>query len=254
MFLEETFVRFRVLLLTLLLLCIAKLDMGFYGATFVIFGLSFFVFLELLFIRQTLIDLYADSISEHKLLLVFLKSKFVNYALSLIVAFYLSLYLFIHVNLISWLEIGFFVFAGLMLSFLLRPVSKVSSGYTKDKPSKVFTRVGLIFIVVTIVVLVDAGYSSLIPIDSRIQESFDENIPLYVVADVEHSYIYIQHLLRTMMFIELNLQSIRLYEDAESWFYVIQFLFQLSPTPYIAYALLFLSFYAIKNIRIKVER
>jgi hypothetical protein len=112
----------------------------------------------------------------------------------------------------------------------------------------------IVFIVVLITVFIDGLYNVFSPIDDRISQPFDINIPKYVIDDIEHSFIHLQHLLRTVMYFKFNIQSISLSEDVGVWFVLIRFLLLLSPTPYVAYALLFLSFSAIKKISFVTER
>jgi hypothetical protein len=246
--------RYWPLGLSIVALLIARLDMGLGGAFLVVAMFAGFIFVELFFIRTTILNIYADAITEHRLLLIFLRHRGVNYILSGVISLYLSFYLFIHVNVISLAEIVFFLFTGILLTLFMRPAKNAANLIAKPVPSKVFSRVGLVFIVVLLTVLLDGLYNSFLPIDSRIIKAFDVNIPLYVVDDVQHSYIYLQHFLRTVLFFKYNIQSIGLHEDIGGWFVAIRFLLLLTPTPYIAFALLFLSFSAIKKFRLETER
>ena len=237
------------------LLIAAKIDMGLIGSWFIIAALSALVFTELFFIRITMINVYADAITENKFLLFFLKQRVMNVVLSLIVALYFGFYLFVHVNLIPYSELGFFLFAGLVLSVLLAPAKSSAESVTKKEPAKAFARMALIFIVVLLAVLLDGAYSAFFaPLDTRILKAFAVDIPLYVIEDVEHSYTYLQHLLRTLTYVEYNVQSMTLSDKAGVWFEYVRFLLLLSPTPYIAYALIFLSLSSIREFKVVTDR
>lgn len=240
--------------LSILALLISRWDMGLGGAVLVVAILAVFIFVELFFIRTTILNIYADAITEHKVLLFFLRNRGINYFLSGIISVYLSFYLFIHVNISTYWELLFFCVAGLLLTFFIGPAKSIANSVTKEKPSKVFSRVGMVFIVVLITVLLDGLYNAFLPIDARITKAFDVDIPLYVINDIEHSYTYLQHFLRTVLYFKYNIQSIGLHDDIGGWFVAIRFLLLLSPTPYIAYALLFLSFFAVKKFRLETER
>jgi len=216
--------------------------------------LTGFILFELFFIRTTLLNIYAEAITGHKVLLYFLRNRGINFFLSAVIALFLSFYLFIHINVASLSELGFFLISGVFLSLFLAPANKASKSILKKKPSKVVSRVVIVFIVVLITVFIDGLYNVFSPIDDRISQPFDINIPKYVIDDIEHSFIHLQHLLRTVMYFKFNIQSISLSEDVGVWFVLIRFLLLLSPTPYVAYALLFLSFSAIKKISFVTER
>jgi hypothetical protein len=246
--------RYWPLVLSIGALLIARWDMGLGGAFLVVAIFAGFIFVELFFIRTTILSIYANVITEHKLLLLFLRHRGVNYILSSVISLYLSFYLFMHVNVISVGEIGFFLVAGVLLALFMKPTKNAANLIAREIPAKVFSRVGIVFIVVLITVLLDGLYNSFLPVDNRITQAFDVNIPLYVIDDVKHSYIYLQHCLRTVLFFKYNIQSIGLHEDIGGWFVAVRFLLLLSPTPYIAFALLFLSFSAIKKFKLETER
>lgn len=246
--------RFGVLILSIIALLVARLDMGLGGAFLVLAIFTGFIFVELFFIRTTLLNVYAEAITEHKVLLFFLRHRGVNYFLSGIISLYLSFYLFMYVNVSTFPELVFFVISGAMLTFFIGPARNAANAVTKEKPSRVVSRVGVVFIVVLVTVLLDGLYNAFLPIDGRITELFDTDIPLYVIQDIEHSYDYLQHFLRTVLYLKYNIQSIGLSEDVGGWFVIIRFLLLISPTPYIAYALLFLSFYAVKQFKLVTER
>lgn len=251
---NEILKRFWALSLSILALVVSRWDMGLGGAFLVVAVFTAFIFVELFFIRTTILNIYAEAITEHRVLLLFLRNRGVNYFLSGIISAYLSFYLFIHVNVSFFGELAFFIVSGILLSFFMGPATSAAKLIAKEKPSKVFAHVGVVFIVVLITVLLDGLYNAFLPIDNRITSPFDVNIPLYVIDDVRHSCIYLQHLLRTVLFFKYNLQSIGLQDDIGDWFVAVRFLLLLSPTPYIAYALLFLSFSSIKKFTLETER
>jgi hypothetical protein len=120
------------------------------------------------------------------------------------------------------------------------------------EPAKMFTKVAAISIFVMLAILIDGAYTVWSPMDCLIQERFDKDIPDCVIAEVNHSYLYFQHFLRFMKFVDLNIDSIGFGYHDNYWFYIARFLVALSPTPYIAYALLLLSIMSIR--RIVIER
>lgn len=229
----------------LLLIFLARLDTGLSGALIIALVIAIFIFLELVLVRKILIDVYADALTEHKVVLFFLKHRFVNGLISVILASWLALYLLIHVNLVTTAELGFFVFLGILLVVLLPSANKVAKSMAKEKPSMAFSRIGLIFITVLLTVLIDGLYNSFAPVDSRIKEALDADIPLYVIEDVQHSVLYLQHFLRTLAFLKYNVQSIGLSDQIGPWFQIVKFLLLLSPTPYVAFSLLYLSMLSI---------
>jgi len=239
---------------SLLLLVLARLDMGAVGASIILLVLSCLIFLELLFIRTTLINIYADALTEHRLLLFFLRSRLVNIILNTVISIYLSFYLFVHVNISTVPELLFYILAAVLMSLLYIPAKAGANSVVKEAPSKVVSRVGLVTVVVLITVILDGLYNSLIPIDPRITGIFDKDIPLYVIDDIERSYLYLQHFLRTILYIQYNIQSIGLSEDVGEWFLIVRFILNLSPSPYIAYTLIFLSLSAVKKFNIVIER
>lgn len=245
--------RFWVYLCSILALVLAQVDFGIGGAAFFITLFAVFIFMELYFIRSTLIHIYADAVTEHRILLFFLRSRVLNLTLSAVISLYLAFYLFIYVNLITAVDFVFFLIAGGLLSLLSGPTEHAAESVAKEKPAKVFARVGLVFIVVLLTVLLDGVYNAFLPVDGRILLPFDVDIPLYVTEDLEHSWTYLQHFLRTALYFRYNVQSIGLSEEAGYWFSAIRFFLLLSPTPYVAYALLFLSFSAIRRFAVVKE-
>jgi hypothetical protein len=238
---------------SLLFIGLARLDMGGLGTVLVVSAIAACIFLELFFIRKTLIDVYADALSEHKVVLFFLRHRIVNAVLSGILASWMAFYLFVHVNLVTTLELGFFGFLSLLLVFLLPSANKVAKSVTKEKPSKALARIILVFITVLLTVILDGAYNTFAPVDPRIKEPFDANIPLYVIEDVYHSFTYLQHFLRTLAFLKHNVQSIALSDQIGSWFEVVKFLVLLSPTPYVAFAFLYLSLSSTCQMRVVTE-
>lgn len=237
----------------ILFIQLARLDMGRSGTLLIVLAIAALIFLELFFIRKILIDVYTDALTEHKVVMFFLRHRVVNAVLSAIVAAWLALYLLIHVNLVAPAELGFFVFLGILLVVLLPSADKVAKSVAKEKPSMAFSRIGLVFITVLLTVLLDGAYNAFTPIDSRIKEAFDADIPLYVIDDVKHSFLYLQHFLRTLAFLKYNVQSIGLSDQVGSWFQVVKFLLLLSPTPYVAFSLFYLSLSSIGKRRVVKE-
>ncbi|QEQ96802.1 hypothetical protein [Neptunomonas concharum] len=237
----------------ILFIVFARLDMGRSGTVLIAIAIAALIFLELFFIRKTLFDVYADALTEHKVVMFFLKHRVINAVLSAIVASWLALYLLIHVNLAAPANLGFFVLLGILLMVLLPSADKLAKSVVKEKPSIAFSRIGLVFIAVLMTVLLDGASNAFLPIDSRIKEAFDEDIPLYVIDDVKHSFLYLQHFLRTLAFLNYNVQSIGLSDQVGSWFQVVKFLLLLSPTPYVAFSLLYLSLSSIGKRRVVAE-
>ncbi|MGY0579986.1 MAG: hypothetical protein ACW7DR_18335 [Paraglaciecola chathamensis] len=115
----------------ILFIVFARLDMGVSGALLIVLVITALIFLELFFIRKTLIDVYADALTEHKVVMFFLKHRVVNAVLSAIMAAWLALYLLIHVNLVAPAELGFFVFLGVLLLVLLPSADKLAENVLK---------------------------------------------------------------------------------------------------------------------------
>ncbi len=255
------FRQFNAFIISIILLYLAQLDMGKWGV--VSFGAIFFVliFMEMWFIRQTILNVYAEAITENRFLLFFMRGKFANSILSLIIATFLALNLLIHINIpqaddyLPFMRFLPFVFAGLLLFWFVRPLGSQLSKVLKEKPALAFNRAGSVFFVVCFIVLLDGVYG-MFAIDGRIRGVFDSDIPIYVAEDIKHSWAYFQHLLRTLLYIDLNVQSIGLWEPGSEhwWVYLIKAIvsiLSLSPTPYIAYTLALLS---IRSIEIRVKR
>lgn len=239
--------RFAITLASIAILGLARMDLGATGAIVFVAVFAIAIFIELLFIRTALLHIYADALSENRLVLFFIKKPFINIVVSVVISFYLAIYLFIHINLNSKIHFIFYFVAGVMLSLLSSTIVKKSRAAVKERASKVVSHVALIFIAVFTTVLADGIYNAFAPIDSRITEAFDVNIPDIVIQDVKHSYSYLQHLLRTIYYLTLNIQSIALIDGTQTWLDVVRFFLALSPTPYIAYALLFLSLSSISR-------
>jgi hypothetical protein len=99
---------------------------------------------------------------------------------------------------------------------------------------------------------IDATYEAFKPIDPRIQVPADINIPLYVMNDFSHSFEYLQHYIRTLLYINYVVDSLELLDGFGKWFFIVKFFIVVSPTPYIAYILILLALESIK-IQIKQE-
>lgn len=226
-------------------LALARVDFGATGAVLVVSFIAGAIFIELIFIRTALINIYADALTEHKVMLFLIKKPVINMIVSAVISLYLSLYLFTNINTNPISHLVFYLFAGMMLSILSGAVDSRARSVTKERASQVVSRVVVIFIVVFTTVLIDAAYKTFSPTDIRINDALDANISTLVSDDIKHSYTHLQHLLRTIHFANLNMQSIALIEDNKAWFDAVRFLLSISPTPYIAYALLFLSFSSI---------
>ncbi len=258
------------LVVSMIILYLAQEDMGGWGVVFWLTVFTGLIFVEFCFIRQTLVDVYAEAITENRYVLFFLRSRFTNYPVALIISIFLALYLLIHINIpithehihplprthdhIPYQLLPFLI-AGILLSWLLQPLGVRLSGLFKKRPALVFTRLSGIFIVVCLVVILDGVYNAF-DIDNRIQERFDISIPKYVIHDISHSYKHFQDLLRTLLYVDLNIQSIIGFrEGSGEWRdYLLKFIacmLSLSPTPYIAYTLTLLS---LRSLEIEIRR
>ncbi len=249
------------LVVSMIILFLAQEDMGKWGVVFWLIVFTGLIFVEFCFIRQTLVDVYAEAITENRYVLFFLRSRFINYLVALIISIFLALYLLIHINIpikhehIPAFQLLPFLIAGILLSWLLQPLGVRLSGLFKKRPALVFARLSGIFIVVCLVVISDGVYNAFY-IDNRIEEQFDINIPEYVIHDISHSYKHFQDLLRTLLYVDLNIQSIigPWEGSGEWWDYLLKFIacmLSLSPTPYIAYTLTLLS---IRSLEIEIRR
>ncbi|WP_156815148.1 hypothetical protein [Amphritea japonica] len=247
---KEFIKRVLVLVLSLIFLVFLKIDLGIEGAIFFVLIVAVFIFAELIQIKSSLVKTYAEALTENKLILFFLENRILNYFVSGVFSLYFSFYLFVHVNTNEYNELYFFVFSGFLLSFLVLPVKSTMNSLFKELPAKAFSRLSVVFIVVLFTVILDGTYNAFLPVDSRVKEPFDIDIPLYVMDDIKHSYIYLQHTLRTALYLKVNVQSVALYDEVGDWFAIIRFFLLLSPTPYIAYALIYLSLNSIVNFNI----
>lgn len=233
------------LILSMVIVILMKADIAIEFSMLLVFLTTAFIFIELFFIKNTIVRAYSEALTENKIILFFIGHRLINITISSFFSIYISFYLFIHINITEHTELGLYFISGILLSVLLVSAKKSTEYFFKNLPAKAFFRLSLIFTVVFITVIIDGLYNFLMPIDSRITKIFDEDIPLYVIEDIEHSFIYLQHLLRTALYFKLNIQSIEKSEDIGGWVSLIKFILLLTPTPYIAYTLLYLSFFSI---------
>lgn len=246
--------RLVTFVLSLSFLLLSRMDLGQAGLFVMLFLYSFLIFFELHIIRSTLLEVYADAISESRTILFFLKPRIVNTVLTIIFSVYFATQLILFTNLSSRNELVIIGLSGLILTVI---TPSIAESWFKAGAAKVFGRIWVISIFVFLAILIDGAYTVLSPIDPRINGPLDENIPDYVIEDVRHSFLYFQHLLRSITFLNMNIESIglcaqddliTLCSQTDSWFSIVRFIFVLSPTPYIAYALLLLSIMSIQRI------
>lgn len=230
-----------------------KSDIAIELSIFLIFLTAVFIYVELFFIKNTIVRAYSEALTENRIILFFIGHKFINIVISAFFSIYISFYLFIHINITEYKELGLYCISGILLSVLLVSAKKSTEYFFKNLPAKAFFRLSLIFTVVFITMIFDGLYNFIMPIDNRITEMFDENIPIYVIEDIEHSFVYLQHLLRTALYFKFNIQSIEKSEDIGDWVSVIKFILLLTPTPYIAYSLLYLSFVSLIENRASIR-
>jgi hypothetical protein len=241
------------------LLLLSRLDMGLAGIALFLSTFSYLIFHEMHIIRRTMLEIYADAITESKLLHFFLKRRFTNGVLTMVISVFFAANLLLFTNISSLTELFIIGASGLILTAI---TPSIAAPWFKEGPGKVFGRVAVISIFVLLAILIDGAYTVWSPLDHRIVGPFDENIPDYVIADVHHSATYFQHLLRSITFFNMNIDSIGLCAQADSlnfcsqtdsWFNIVRFILVLSPTPYIAYALLLLSIMSVRRITIVRE-
>ncbi len=247
-----------IFFLSLAIIGLSRADLGLPGLAFFVITFTYLIFLELYIIRQTLLDVYAEAITDSGFLRFFLKRKFVNAVFTLLISVYLSVNLLLFSNLTDQNQLFFIGMCGLALTVITPSIVRP---WIKPGPAAMFGRVAVIFVFVFLAVIVDATYNLMAPIDSRIVEPFDENIPSYVIADVNHSTPYFQHLLRSVKFLSMNMDSIELCaksdpsnlcEKIDPWLQISRIFLALSPTPYVAIALVLLSIMSI--LRITIDR
>jgi hypothetical protein len=215
---------------------------------------ALFIYFEIYLIKSTIVQAYSEALTENRIILFFIGNKLINVIVSVFFSIYMSFYLFIHVNIIEFNELWLYLVSGLLLTVLLSTAKNTTGYFFKNLPAKSLFRLSLIFTVVFVTIIVDGLYNSMMPIDSRITVMFDKDIPLYVIEDIEHSFVYLQHLLRTALYFKLNIQSIEKSEDIGEWISVVKFILLLSPTPYIAFSLLYLSVVSIIENKVLVRK
>lgn len=212
------------------------------------------IYFEIYLIKSTIVQAYSEALTENRIILFFIGHKFINVIVSAFFSIYISFYLFIHINLIEYKDVWLYLVSGFLLTMLLSTAKNTTGYFFKDLPAKSLFRLSLVFTVVFITIIVDGLYNSMMPIDSRITVMFDKDIPLYVIEDIKHSFVYLQHLLRTALYFKLNIQSLEKSEDIGEWVSVVKFFLLLSPTPYIAFSLLYLSVVSIIEKRYSVRK
>lgn len=240
--------RHLALFICLLLLLISRFDMGDAGLAIFLALFSLLIFLELFLIRRTLIDVYAEAITENRFLHIFLKNSAINGFLTGILSIFFAVNLLTFLNLADLKELLILAICGLGLTWLIPSISGVTNPLFKEKPAAMFSRVAAISIFVAFAVILETAYTVTSPVDTRVSEAFDENIPDFVIEDVSHSSLYYQHFLRSLAFLDMNVDSIRLSNEAGYWFDIVRFFLTLSPTPFIAFSLLLLSITSIRRI------
>ena len=124
----------------------------------------------------------------------------------------------------------------------------------QEEPAKAVGRFAIILFVAVLIAIIESGQQILSPIDNRIQAPFDVDIPDYVIHDISHSVKLLQALLRTSYFIKMNLDSMGLIEESHAVVDILRFVLVIEPAPFIAYALLLMSLFAIKRIMIETKR
>ncbi len=134
------------------------------------------------------------------------------------------------------------------LAIIIPLVTKTTGALVKTKPAEMFARLVGVFFLVTLAIILESTYQITAPVDERISEPFDEDIPVYVIDDVNHSSLYFRHLLRSLAFVDMNIDSIRTSDESGLWFEAVRFFLTLSPTPFIAFSLLLTSIMSIRSI------
>lgn len=238
--------------LSLLLLLLSRRNFDEIGIWFFLSIFSILIFFELYLIRSTLLNVYANAIAKGGVVYWILRDKTFNYILTAIISIYLAASLLLFSNLADDMELAIIATSGVFLIIITPFVKFVVAPNVNPEPAKMVIKVGAISLFVMLVILIDGAYTVWGPTNCWIQEQFDESIPDCVIAEVNHSYLYFQHLLRFIKFVDLNIGSIGFDSQYTYRFSVARFLLALSPTPYIAYALLLLSIMSIR--RIVIER
>jgi len=241
-------------LISLVLLALAKVDINAGGIVLFTLSFSILIYAELLFIRTTLSEVFAEAVSNSALLTVLLKGKLINVLFALIIAVYLAINLMIYLHTTGLFEYVLFALAGVTFMFVNRATGQVSAATLREKPAKAYGRIGVIFTIVVFIVVIDGLYQTFVPIDDRMTASFDKDIPLLVIEQSTHSFEYFQHLTRSILFVKYNLQSIELHDEIGPWFIWVKFFLLISPSPFVAYTLLLLSLFSVKRVKILVKR
>ena len=240
--------------ISIFLLLAAYSDMGYGGVVLFTFVFSALIFLELMFIRSTLLRVYAAAIAQRGLLRTLLQGRVVNIAVAATISVYLALNLLVYVNLAGYTEFIFIALAGLLISALSTPLQDSVNQVLQEEPAKAVGRFAIILFVAVLIAIIESGQQILSPIDNRIQAPFDVDIPDYVTHDISHSVKLLQALLRTSYFIKMNLDSMGLIEESHAVVDILRFVLVIEPAPFIAYALLLMSLFAIKRIMIETKR
>lgn len=240
--------------LSLLLLFWARSDTGTVGILLVVSVFTALIFVELLFIRSTLLRVYAKVMAKPGLVRTFLEGRILNAVIALMISAYLAVNLVVHINLADYVEVVFLAVAGLLIAGLSSPVRHQTEAMLQEEPAKAISRFAVALGVALLVAGLEGGYSVVAPVDPRIQTPLDIEIPTYVIEDVSHSSKQFQHLLRTVQFLSMNLDSISLDQDLHWGVAALKFFVLLSPAPYLGYALLLLSLFAIKQVIIVTRR
>ncbi|MCA9232858.1 MAG: hypothetical protein KDA57_19570 [Planctomycetales bacterium] len=243
-----------IFFVSVLLLLAAYSDMGFAGVVLFTVVFSTLIFVELMFIRSTLLRVYAAAIARRGLLRTLLQGRLVNIVVAASMSLYLALNLLVYVNLAGYPEFLFIVFAGLLISALSTPLQESVSQVLQEEPAKAVGRFAIILFVALLVATIESGQQILSPIDNRIEAPFDVDIPDYVIHDISHSAKIFQDLLRTSRFLTMNIDSIGLLEEHRVALDILRFILVIQPAPFIAYALLLLSLFAIKRVVIETKR
>jgi hypothetical protein len=243
---------FTLFTISLILLLASKEDSHEEGLVFFLLLFSILIFVELKIIRSTLIKVYADAITDNRFLSWILRGKFLNNVLTAFISVYLAGSLLLFSNLSDPAELVIIGFSGILLAAITPLATAIVDPIARPEPAKMFARVAAISVFVVLAILIDGAYTVWGPTNCWIQERFDPNIPDCVIAQVDHSVLYFENLLRLVHFIALNVDSIGFELPNNYQFDTARFFLALSPTPYIAYALMLLSIMSIR--RIVIER
>ena len=238
--------RVYVVALSLALLGLCKLDLDRAGVVGFVVLFWLLLFYELWFLRCALANLYANAITNNKLLAMLLKGRLVNFFVTSVISFYMAVYFVLHIHLLNTVELLFYLAAGILFIQFFDPVKSLVSGYTKAEPTKVFSRFG-VALAIAIIMMVVKGAWDFYHMPSFIVEQFDRQIPEYVSANYHHSFTWFQHLMRFFMYVDLNIQSIGMAHEGAVWLSIIRFLLLLSPAHFVTYVLLLLSILGISE-------